>query len=54
MKTSLPTFFEILPKFLKNQNVWGCTCTPSSYTADAAVYPSWQAVVNSATDKMLI
>jgi len=31
----LPNLFEILPKFLTNQNFSGCTCTPctsSSYT----------------------
>jgi len=31
----LPRFSEILPKILKKQNFWGCSCapcTPTSYT----------------------
>ena len=35
VEKSVPTFFrifsvfsEILPGFLTNQNIWGCTCTP--------------------------
>jgi len=28
----LPRFLGILPEFSPNQNFWGYTCTPASYT----------------------
>jgi len=31
----LPKISGILPKFLTNQNFWGCACTPASYTTAA-------------------
>ena len=31
----LPNFFPKLPKFQDNLRVWGCGCTPSSYTYGA-------------------
>jgi len=40
----VPKFIEILPKFLTNQNFWGCTCTPctpTSYTTDGCNWYSW-------------
>jgi len=27
-----PGISKILPRFLTDQNVWGCACTPASYT----------------------
>jgi len=28
--------FRILPRFLANQNLWGCVFTPASYTTDSS------------------
>jgi len=36
VETSVPEFFGILPRFLANQNLWGCVFTPASYTTDSS------------------
>jgi len=39
ISTILSVFWGILPGFSPNQNFWGCTCTPASYTTEAKDAP---------------
>jgi len=37
-----PRFWGILPGFSSNQNFWGCTCTPASYTTAFSIFRGFE------------